>query len=415
MPSQDLYYTTQLGTTAAAVSVNDLLSRQASETLVLQPAFQRNMVWTERQQALLIDSMLRGVPVPEIYMKTTTGPDGEEEHVVVDGQQRISACLDFVAGKFALLGEPESRSEWANKTFSTLPGNLRAKFRAFKFIARELPENVDDPAIRAIFSRLNMTVEALEPQELRHAAYTGPFIKLVEQTAALDIFGSIGVFSARDYLRRHNDEFIGEVYFALNARTLPNKKEDLDEAYATFERSGFPSDTEHELARRMGRGLRTLGPIASALRKTRFRNKSDLYTLLYCLGMNAEKLGDGEALSGELLERLKEFGETIQDYRRAGDDVEARAAVLEDPLGEVASRYWAGVSRAASDRNSRIARDAALREVLASLLESQSEQALTQADEAWRTPVADTEEEPEVDDDELEAERRTVQDVIDEA
>lgn len=70
--------------------------------LELQPPFQRNPVWQEKQQAYLIDTVLRGYPIPELYLQTIVDPTGEEKYVVVDGQQRIRACLEFLSGKFAL-------------------------------------------------------------------------------------------------------------------------------------------------------------------------------------------------------------------------------------------------------------------------------------------------------------------------
>ena len=36
--------------------------------LEMSPPFQRNPVWTDRQKSFLIDSILNGYPIPEIYM-----------------------------------------------------------------------------------------------------------------------------------------------------------------------------------------------------------------------------------------------------------------------------------------------------------------------------------------------------------
>jgi uncharacterized protein with ParB-like and HNH nuclease domain len=78
--------------------------------LVLRPPFQRNPVWTETQRSYLIDSILRGYPIPELYMQEAVDSKGREVHTVVDGQQRIRACLEFVEGNFSLI-ETES-PEW---------------------------------------------------------------------------------------------------------------------------------------------------------------------------------------------------------------------------------------------------------------------------------------------------------------
>ena len=91
--------------------------RLTADELVLKPLFQRNPVWTPKQKSYLIDSILRGYPVPEIYLQTTEDEDGNDRHIVVDGQQRIRACLEFLAGNFALT---ESEADWDGAYFEDL-------------------------------------------------------------------------------------------------------------------------------------------------------------------------------------------------------------------------------------------------------------------------------------------------------
>lgn len=420
MSEQGLFFDSQLATTVSMYSVNDLIARQQNGTLVRRPAYQRNMVWTTRQQGLLIDSMIRGVPVPEIYLQVIASDDGAtESHVVVDGQQRISACLDFVAGKFSLPPEPESRSDWASCNFDTLSPEIRRKFRSFKFVARVLPDATTESETRQIFSRLNMTVEALKPQELRHAAYTGEFIQIVEKTAESPFFAEVGVFSARDYLRRFSDELVGEIYFAILMERLPNKKQDLDQAYAFYERKGLPMESRNNMLRRMGRALDVLSPHATELRKTRFRNKSDLYSLIYLLGSEAERLPAGDEFARALLELLVQFSNTVSIVRRAVEGSDG-ARIIEAQHSEAAAlKYWEGVSRAASDRNSRLARHEALLTLIEPWLASADKvRPLALEDEAWflDTPDStDSEVEGDQDLEDTEEERMIVQKVIDQA
>ena len=57
--------------------------------LELHAPFQRNLVWTDIQKAYLLDTILNGYPIPELYMQDVTNEEGDERHIVVDGQQRI--------------------------------------------------------------------------------------------------------------------------------------------------------------------------------------------------------------------------------------------------------------------------------------------------------------------------------------
>ena len=70
--------------------------------LEMKPPFQRNPVWTEVQKAFLIDTILYGYPIPELYVQELVNQDGVENYVIVDGQQRIRACLEFIEGAFSL-------------------------------------------------------------------------------------------------------------------------------------------------------------------------------------------------------------------------------------------------------------------------------------------------------------------------
>lgn len=64
------------------------------------PEWQREEVWPEEKQQLLIDTMLRGWKLPKFYFAKTSNSTGEFE--VVDGQQRLAAIFKFFEGKLAL-------------------------------------------------------------------------------------------------------------------------------------------------------------------------------------------------------------------------------------------------------------------------------------------------------------------------
>ena len=90
----------------------------ASGELELAAPFQRNPVWTVLQQAYLIDTILLGLPIPELYMQDLGDEEGVEQHIGVDGQQRIRAVLDFVQGNYALQGEDVTK-RWRDLKFET--------------------------------------------------------------------------------------------------------------------------------------------------------------------------------------------------------------------------------------------------------------------------------------------------------
>jgi hypothetical protein len=77
-----------------SLSVRDIGELAATGRLNLKPSFQRNLVWSKEAKSYLIDTMIRGLPVPEIIAY------GSPETVlsIIDGQQRLSTILDCAKG-----------------------------------------------------------------------------------------------------------------------------------------------------------------------------------------------------------------------------------------------------------------------------------------------------------------------------
>lgn len=320
--------------------------------LVLKAPFQRNPVWSDRQKSALIDTILLEYPIPELYMQELTNAEGEQKHVLVDGQQRIRSVLSFVAGDLEL---DEESPNWGGLAFDDLSDEDRKKIFEYNFVVRLLPE-MPDEELRAIFQRINRNTVTLNSQELRHATYWGPFIKLMEELADLEFWASASIFSANDRRRMLDVEFVSELAVAyLNG--LQNKKKNLEEFYQQYE-------TNFEQADRVRTTfVQILGEIEQllpAIAKTRWKKKSDFYTLFLTLAKCIDKLpfssDQRTAVSGALLT----FAETV-------DKVVSEEAPL-DQADPIIQSYVRSVERAASDLGSRRARESALEQVLAPLI-----------------------------------------------
>lgn len=86
------------------------LPRDDEQHLVIDPEFQRGAVWTARQKRAWIESILLDLPLPAIFInRFGTISGGHKKYgfkdIVIDGQQRIRATAEFVAGKFKVHGE----------------------------------------------------------------------------------------------------------------------------------------------------------------------------------------------------------------------------------------------------------------------------------------------------------------------
>lgn len=316
-----------------------------NDDLELSPPFQRNAVWTNAQKSYLIDTILNALPIPELYMQDMGNASGEERHIVVDGQQRIRAVLDYVNNNFSLSGD-DVAPRWRGLKFDQLSPDDRKSIFGYKFVVRILPSDLRDEEIRRIFSRINKNTVSLTDQELRNATYWGPFISAIQLMADEDRYWSdCGIFSANDHRRMSDQEFISELAIAY-LHGPQNKKDRLDHFYLTYEEDFERRD---ELVRTFNQVTADIARTLPRLWDTRWRKKSDFYTLFIAFAARAARLPFDQAIIDKLATRIVDFGEAIDTALR----VEAEDRSNIDPR---ILTYANAVARAASDRGSRIAR-----------------------------------------------------------
>lgn len=142
----------------------------ARPSVNLNPTWQRGAAWKDPRKILLIDSILRGMDIPKVYLRKLP-VNGVHKHDAVDGQQRIRAIWEFRAGDFSL-HHPDPLPVIGGHPihglkFSQLHKSLRDKFDAFQVSVAEIT-SADNDEITNLFARLQLGV-ALNPAELRNA------------------------------------------------------------------------------------------------------------------------------------------------------------------------------------------------------------------------------------------------------
>lgn len=173
-------------------TVRDLLALRNAEMLVANPEYQRGEVWTQAQKKRLIDSVLRGYPIPLIYLhhiKTEVAGAKREDFEIIDGQQRINSLSDFKDGAFKLFHPVKDAEEarfpsfiqaqpcpWGGKTFDELESDLQEQFLSTKLSAVMIATTVENEA-RDLFIRLQAGMP-LNSQEKRDA-WPGNFTEFV--------------------------------------------------------------------------------------------------------------------------------------------------------------------------------------------------------------------------------------------
>lgn len=164
--------------------LRDLIDR--GEVLNLRPEYQRRLRWRNAQKSRLIESLLLNIPIPPVFLYESDAARYE----VMDGQQRLNAVREFVAGDFALTGL-QVLKPLNGLRYSKCPPRIkrsldRSSLSAIVLLLESEPTNNNSSLTiadirRFIFDRLNTGGTKLNPQEIRNAIYPGEFNKsLVE-------------------------------------------------------------------------------------------------------------------------------------------------------------------------------------------------------------------------------------------
>jgi hypothetical protein len=326
--------------------------------LHMKPPFQRNPVWTHPQKSFLIDSLLNGYPIPELYMQEAVDEEGNEEHIVIDGQQRIRACLEFIEGNF-FIREQDSPS-WGGMYFEELSAGDKKKIFGYTFIVRTLPV-MSDEDIRGIFLRLNKNVVALNAQELRQATYWGPFIETMQEISNWAYWSTTGIFTPQNVRRMLDVEFISELSVAV-LHGHQNKKQTLDKYYQEYEEEFESRDELLTIFQKVITEMENLFP---DIKNTRWKKKTDFYSLFIYFSYNVQALPFSQECRLETRKRLDDFANSVNEFLMLGEE--------KADVNEKVREYGRSI-RASTDLANRKRRHEALRQLLDDIVVSENDE-----------------------------------------
>jgi hypothetical protein len=152
-------------------NISDFAEWNSTRLLELSPEFQRRSVWSERAKSYLIDTIIRGKPIPKILI-TQNLRQSRNIRVVVDGQQRLRAILEFMDDAFRI--SRAHNKEYAGMRYSSLPKEIQNDFLKYE-IGVDVLFDLEYPEILDIFARLNTYSVKLNSQEKLNAEFLGYF------------------------------------------------------------------------------------------------------------------------------------------------------------------------------------------------------------------------------------------------
>jgi hypothetical protein len=167
-------------------SIFDLMRKYDDGRLIINPDFQRNLVWKLEQKSKFIESIILNFPLPPIYVNETR----EGKYIVVDGLQRTTALYEFLHDKFKLKGL-EALENLNNKSFSDLKemsGAYQTKIEDKKITLYVLRPSVPIEVVYDLFNRINTGGTQLERQEVRNCIFLGKATDLLKELSESNIF-----------------------------------------------------------------------------------------------------------------------------------------------------------------------------------------------------------------------------------
>jgi len=249
------------------------------KTIDLKAKFQREVVWSDGAQTYLIDTLLRKLPIPKIYLRAVQDDKDNVTYQVVDGKQRLTAIFQFLKDELALQDKYSKDLDLGGKKFTDLPIDMRRDLFKYDISVEEL-HDASREEIKDMFERLNRTGAKLNNQELRNAKYEGDFIQLAEEVARDPYWEKTKMFGTPQIRRMLDIEFVSELLMMVSENKIIDRKKGLDKFYADNEVMGDVK--KKQLKSHFQKVLGYMKKIVID-RSTRFVNKGDFYSLLYTL------------------------------------------------------------------------------------------------------------------------------------
>jgi hypothetical protein len=268
-------------TDKASYTAEDFRIWEANGVLDVTPKFQRRSVWRTKNRSFFIDTLLRGMTVPPLYLRLTqNNKTTKTVREVVDGQQRIRCVLEFIVDDGYRLSK-SLKAEWKGKRFDELSDEQQKQILDFSF-STETFKGISDQQVFEVFGRLNTNGVPLNKQELRHGKYFGLFKQTSWDLALayLEFWRTERVFSEISIARMLEVELTSELLIA-GSSGMQDKKTSISDYYEKWE-DDYPDQRRDE--KRFNEVMSTIVETfkGGALADTEFHRPPMFYTL-YCV------------------------------------------------------------------------------------------------------------------------------------
>ncbi|RSX58050.1 GmrSD restriction endonuclease domain-containing protein [Bifidobacterium samirii] len=184
------------------LTVDEVIRRVSSKRIEIAPSYQRQFRWNAERQSALIESLLLGIPIPNLFMATNLNENDGMQWEIVDGLQRTLSLVSFAGTETqridaGLSKEPlkiqglQKLKSINDLTFDELPKDTADLFLDRPVKITVLNDKSDKQVRFDLFERLNTGGVTLTPQEVRECIFRGDFMDMLQDLSQYGPFREV--------------------------------------------------------------------------------------------------------------------------------------------------------------------------------------------------------------------------------
>lgn len=142
----------------------DLKAMLESGKLSFDNAVQRSFVWKnttkDNRMSMLIDTMLRGFPIPPMYCNCIFTTPNDKVYDFIDGKQRVTTIVKYLNNEFSLINIPvfemedDTELDLNGKTYVELPSDFQDIVKTYSLTVYYY-DNMEQDDVEEMFLRFN--------------------------------------------------------------------------------------------------------------------------------------------------------------------------------------------------------------------------------------------------------------------
>ncbi|MHA3690356.1 GmrSD restriction endonuclease domain-containing protein [Akkermansia sp. AKK6] len=250
--------------------------------LIVDSSYQRRKVWLQPDKIRLIETILLDLIIPEVFFwpSSIDSDTGEMVTHIVDGQQRITAIVEFLNNEYPLnkkyLTDPAVIKRVGGKKFEELISEEKNKLWLYKMSIVDIDSTFTKENITQMFNRLNLTNYSLNSQEKRNSQ-SSMFGDKATELSNFEFWKKYKVFSALDARRMKDVEYCCSMYILANEGVVDQTNDrKINDYYKDFANS---FDQEEKLISKIKRGMDLIEKICDKTTLSFVSKKAQMYTL----------------------------------------------------------------------------------------------------------------------------------------